>query len=105
MSNIRERREVLMKRILEGDGKASPFERRAAFNNSGVYEPLRKLIDKVAMHADTVTDEDITAVKVSGLSEDHIFETVISTTAIRRRHCGFDCGNWPAAAFVMATGV
>lgn len=77
MSNIRERREVLMKRILEGDGKAAPFERRAAFNNSGVYEPLRKLIDKVAMHADTVTDEDITAVKVSGLSEDHIFETVI----------------------------
>lgn len=77
MSDIREAREALVKRILEGDGKASSSERRAAFNNSGLSEPLRTLIDKVAMHAVTVTDEDITAVQVSGLSEDQIFETVI----------------------------
>jgi hypothetical protein len=77
MSDIREARETLVKRILEGDGKASSSERRAAFNNSGLSEPLRKLIDKVAMHADTVTDEDITAVQMSGLSEDQIFETVV----------------------------
>lgn len=77
MSDIREAREALVKRILEGDGKTSPSDRRAAFNNSGLAEPLCKLIDKVAMHADTVTDEDITAVQVSGLSEDQIFETVV----------------------------
>ena len=77
MSKIREPREVLVKRILEGDGKASPSERRAAFNNNGLSEPLRKLVYKVAMHADTVTYEDITAVQVSGLSEDQIFETMV----------------------------
>ena len=77
MSNFREPREALVKRLLEGDGKASPSERRAAFNNSGLSEPLRKLIDKVAMHADTVTDEDITALQASGLSEDQIFETIV----------------------------
>jgi alkylhydroperoxidase family enzyme len=77
MSNIREARKALVKRILEGDGKASLSERRAAFNNSALSEPLRKLIDKVAMHADTVTDEDIASVQMSGLSEDQIFEIVV----------------------------
>ena len=34
MSDIRQARKALVARILEGDGKASPAERRAAFNNS-----------------------------------------------------------------------
>ena len=77
MSDISLARKALVKRILEGAGKASPSERRAAFNNSGLAEPLRALVDKVATHAHRVTDEDINAVRVSGLSEDQVFEIVV----------------------------
>jgi hypothetical protein len=77
MSDIRQAQKALVRRILEGDGKASPSQRRAAFNNSGIAEPLRTLVDKVAKHAHRVTDEDITASKLSGLSEDQVFEIVV----------------------------
>jgi len=77
MSDIRQAREAVVARILEGDGKASPAQRRAAFNNTGLGEPLRTLIDKVARHAYRVTDEDIDGARASGLSEDQIFEIVV----------------------------
>ena len=63
MPDIRRTQKALVKRILEGDGKASPSERRAAFNNRDVAEPLGTLVDKVAKHAYRVTDEDITVAK------------------------------------------
>lgn len=77
MSDIRQARNALRNRILEGDGRASPSERRAAFNNSGLAEPLGGLVDKVARHAHTITDEDFTAAQESGLREDQIFEIVV----------------------------
>ena len=77
MSDIRRARKALASRIVEGDGKASPSERRAAFNHSGLAEPLRVLVDKVARHPHRVTDEDILAARKSGLSEDQIFEIVV----------------------------
>jgi len=77
MSDIRQAQKALVRRILEGDGKASPSERRAAFNNIGLAEPVGTLVDKVAKHAYRVTDEDITAAKVSGLSEDQVFEIAV----------------------------
>jgi hypothetical protein len=77
MSDIRQAQRALVRRILEGDGKASPSDRRAAFNNSGVAEPLGTLVDKVAKHAYRVTDENITGAKASGLSEDQVFEIVV----------------------------
>ena len=77
MPDIRQAREALVRRILEGDGKASPSERGAAFNNTGLAEPVCTLVDKVAKHAYKVTDEDITAANVSGLSEDQVFEIVV----------------------------
>ena len=77
MSDIRQARNALRNRILEGDGKAAPSERRAAFNNSGLAEPLGALVDKVARHAYKITDEDITSAQESGLSEDQIFEIVV----------------------------
>jgi len=64
-------------RVLEGDGKASRAERRAAFENAGLGEPLRTLIDKVARQPTQVSDEDIAAVLASGESEDQIFELVV----------------------------
>jgi hypothetical protein len=77
MSDIRQARKALARRILEGDGKASSSERRSAFNNSGLAGPIHTLVDKVARHASRVTDEDITAARVSGLSEDQLFEIVV----------------------------
>ena len=77
MSDIRQGQTMLVRRILEGDGKALPSERRAAFNNSGFPEPVGTVVNKVATHAYKVTDEDIEAARESGLSEDQIFEIVI----------------------------
>ena len=77
MSDIRQARKALARRILEGAGKVSPSERRAAFQNSGLAKPLAALVDKVARHAYRVTDEDITAAKLSGLTEDQVFEIVV----------------------------
>ena len=77
MSDIRQAREELVTRILEGAGKASLSERRAAFNNSGLAEPLGTLVDKVARHAYKVTDGDINVARTSGLNEDQVFEIVV----------------------------
>ena len=78
MSNIRNAQMRLVSRILDGDGKASPSERRAAFNNGGLAEPAATLVDKVAKHAFRIADADIAESKNSGLSEDQIFEIVVS---------------------------
>ena len=77
MSDIGDARKALVRRILEGAGEASPSERRAAFHNSGLVGPLGALVDKVARQAYRVTDEDVTAARVSGLSEDQVFEIVV----------------------------
>jgi hypothetical protein len=77
MSDIAAARKVLVTGILEGDGMASPAQRRAAFENAELPEPVRTLIDKVTLRAYTVTDEDIATVKASGLGEDQIFELVV----------------------------
>jgi hypothetical protein len=78
VSDFRNAHEALVSRILDGVGKASPAQRRSAFDNTGLDEPMRTLIGKVAMHANHVTDEDFAAVRASGLSEDHIFEMVVA---------------------------
>ena len=77
MADIEQARKALLLRILEGDGKVPSLERKAAFDNSGLAEPLRQLVDKVAVNASAINDEDINRVKQSGLSEDQIFEIVI----------------------------
>ena len=77
MSDITQARKALARRILEGEGEASPSERRAAFHNSGLTESLGALVDKVVRHAYRVIDQDIAAVRASGLSEDQVFEIVV----------------------------
>jgi alkylhydroperoxidase family enzyme len=69
--------QAVVTRVLEGDGNASRAERRAAFDNATLTEPLQGLISKVAKHPAQITDEDIAAVKASGLSEDQVFELVV----------------------------
>lgn len=77
MSNITQARKALVARILEGDGKASHAQRRAAFANTGLAAPLSALTDKLSRHAYKVTDADIATARTSGLSEDQIFEIVV----------------------------
>lgn len=100
MSDIRQARMALTKRILEGVGKASPSERRAAFDNRGLVEPLSALVDKVARHAYRVGDEDINAARGAGLSEDEIFEIVVCA-AVGQATRQYDTA---LTALVTATG-
>ena len=77
MSDIREVRKALVTRILEGAGKASSSDRRAAFNLSGLAGSPTVLVGKVARNAASVSDEDIAATRTSGLNEDQVFEIVV----------------------------
>jgi hypothetical protein len=77
MSDISGARKALATRILEGGGEATHAQRRAAFDNAELAEPVSTLIRKVAKHAYKVTDDDFTAVRTSGCSEDQIFELVV----------------------------
>ena len=77
MSNIAQAYASLLSRLLEGDGRASPGQRRAAFDNLGLKSPVSALVNKVAKRADDVNADDIMASTKSGLSEDQIFELVV----------------------------
>ncbi len=68
---------AITRRILEGEGDAKAEERRAAFDNSIASEPLKLLVNKVALHPAKITDEDIKKVITSGFSEDKIFDLII----------------------------
>lgn len=78
MSDFKNAHKALVSRILEGEGRASRVERRSAFDNAGLGEPMRTLISEVAGHPTDVTDEDFASARSSGLSEDQIFEMVVS---------------------------
>ena len=77
MSNINQHRKALISQVTEGTGTSSNQARREAFAGTGP-ESARALIDKVTKHAYKVTDEDIAAAKAAGLSEDQIFELVVT---------------------------
>lgn len=77
MTDITKLHRELVTRILDSDATAPRELRRAAFDNRGLTEPIRTLVDKVALHSYQVTDDDIAAARKSGLSEDQIFEAVI----------------------------
>jgi alkylhydroperoxidase family enzyme len=51
--------------------------RRAASDDARREPPVSTLIDKVARRAHQITEEDIAAVKRSGLSEDQIVELAV----------------------------
>jgi alkylhydroperoxidase family enzyme len=70
-------REAVLEHALGGQGLTSVEARRAAFDNSGVDERVRSLVDKVSRHAWRVTDADIADARAEGLSEQEIFELTI----------------------------
>jgi alkylhydroperoxidase family enzyme len=77
LSDIASLHSSLVARVLEGDGRASREIRRGAFDNAGLTEPVRTLVDKVAHSARTVTDADIGTMRNAGFSEDQIYEIVV----------------------------
>jgi alkylhydroperoxidase/carboxymuconolactone decarboxylase family protein YurZ len=77
MTDITQLRRALVARVRDGDGTAPTEMRRAAFDDAGLDEPMRTLIDKVANRSYSVTDKDVDAVRAAGLTEDQIFELVV----------------------------
>lgn len=77
MTDIGQQRKALIERVLDRAGTTSQSERQAAFENIGLAEPLKTLVQKVATRATAITDRDIAAARASGLTEDQIFEIVI----------------------------
>ena len=77
MADTTRLRKATTDRVLDGDGRASRDQRKAAFGNQGVAEAAGALIDKVANHAYKITDEDVAAAKAAGLAEDEIFELAV----------------------------
>jgi hypothetical protein len=77
MTDITQLHQELVNRILDSDARASRELRRAAFDNAGLDEPIRTLIEKVARRSYRVTDEDVAAARAAGLSEDQIFEIMV----------------------------
>jgi hypothetical protein len=69
--------QALVTRVLEGEGRASRAQRRAAFDNLLLDDPLHRLIGNVAEWPTQITDEDVAAVKEAGVDEDQIFELVV----------------------------
>jgi alkylhydroperoxidase family enzyme len=100
MADITQARQALVARILDDKGEAPAAQRRAAFDNAGLTGPVATLVDKVAKHAHRVTDDDVAAVRASGLSEDQIYELVVCAAvgqATRQLEAGL-------AALAAATG-
>lgn len=77
MTGISELRRALISRILEEDASTPRTLRHAAFENVRLTEPLNSLVEKVAKHADRVSDDDFAAAKAAGYTEEQLFELVV----------------------------
>jgi hypothetical protein len=67
----------LVTRILHGPGQAPADQRAHAFDNAGLPETLRPLLDKVATNSAQVTDADFATAMEAGFTDDQLFELVI----------------------------
>jgi len=70
-------RDLMIKRVVEGEAQSSAALRRAAYENAGISPDLKPLIDKVHAHAYTVTDEDVEKVR-HAYGDDRLFEIIVS---------------------------
>lgn len=70
-------RRAVIERAVDGAGVMAPEARRAAFENRGVDERVRALVDRVARNAWKVTAADVQAAARAGASDDEIFELTI----------------------------
>lgn len=88
MTEVSQLHRELVARVLDSEAQAPRETRRAAFDNAGLDEPTRTLIAKVADRSYAVTDDDVAAVRASGLHEDQIFELMVCAAvgAADRQH-------------------
>lgn len=70
-------RTALLQCVLDGEGRAPPNLRRAAFENAVLPERLRTLIETVVRHATQISDGDFAAARAAGYTEDQLFELVV----------------------------
>lgn len=77
MTDITELHRALIARILDSDTQTPTELRRAAFDNAGLSEPVRTLVDKIALRSYAVSDDDVAAARAAGLTEDQIFEIAV----------------------------
>lgn len=68
----------LKETVLSGPGALDPIVRKAASQNEELPAPLGPYVGKVFERAYTVADEDITALRETGYTEDQIFEATVS---------------------------
>jgi hypothetical protein len=64
--------------VLGPSGHTPTELRRAVLERGAVPPPLASYVDKVALHAYTVTDADVAALVQAGHSEDAIFEITVT---------------------------
>jgi alkylhydroperoxidase family enzyme len=70
-----ELRHAVLARAARLGGRRDPG---AGLVRGGVPAPLASYVDKVALHAYRVTDEDLAALKRAGNSDDVLFEATVS---------------------------
>jgi hypothetical protein len=83
--------ERLRDAVLKGPGKTDPAVRQAvaarsaglgggpaASSGAAIPDGLRDFVDKTALHAHQITDEEVQALRRAGWSEDQIFEIAVS---------------------------
>ena len=78
-------RDVVLQRVLEGEGESDPAIRRAAAAGTGVPSELQVLIDKVHRHAYRVTDDDVARLQPR-YGDDRLFEIIVSAALGASRH-------------------
>jgi alkylhydroperoxidase family enzyme len=84
-----EKIQSLVDSLLNGRGDSDPELRRAVEQQAAVHagrlakngrrlpQELSRYVDKVALHAFKITDDDIAALRANGHSEDAIFELTL----------------------------
>lgn len=83
--------ERLRAAVLQGKGKTDPALRQAVAARSaelgggpaappgaGIPAGLRDFVDKTALHAYRITDEEVEALRRAGYSEDEIYDVAVS---------------------------
>ncbi len=85
--------------VLQGPGETPLAQRRAVADGDAAATAsigpapaaLAAYLDKVRQHAYKVTDEDVTALRAAGYSDDQLFELTVATAwgaARQRLHAG-----------------
>ena len=70
----------LVAAVLNARGDTSAALRSAAMQRGALPAPVASYVDKVARHAYTVTDADVSALQQAGHSDDSIFEITVAAT-------------------------